>query len=122
MQSHQILVVGVNEVDEMLLRYILEEQGGHMHMATTGLDALDKVKATPVDLVIMNTNLSDQNALELVKKLRQTGNQTLPIVGITAQDAESRSLFQGFNYIIHRPIEKQKVLRALRQHLPTGDQ
>lgn len=121
LHAHRIMVVGVNEVDEMLLRYILEELGAGMDIVNSGREALDQVQERSIDMVIMNTQLRDQNALELAKKLRQTQQKTLPIIGITAQDAQSRSLFQGFNYIIHRPIEKQKVHRALREHLSTID-
>ena len=119
--AHRIIIVGVNEVDEMLLRYILDELGAHMDMVKSGREALDKVSDHEVDMVIMNTHLQDQNALELAKKLRQREQKLLPIIGITALNAQSRSLFQGFNYIIHRPIEKQKVHRALREYLATID-
>lgn len=115
LKSHSVLLIGVNEVDEMLLGYILELQGGESTFVGQSDQALEMLEERPYQLLFINTRLENTNALDLARRIRNRHGEELPIIGITSGDHHSRTLLDGFDYIIHRPIEKRKILRGLHQ-------
>lgn len=115
LKAESVLLLGVNEVDQMLLAYILELQGGKATFVDQSKQALELLTQKRYHLLFINTRLDDANALDLVQRIRERHGKDLPIIGITSGNHHSRTLLAGFDYIIHRPIEKQKILRGLNQ-------
>lgn len=108
-----VLVVGLDEVDTMLLRYMIHEQGAHMEIENETEAALERIRERKYDLLIINTRLERLNTLNMVQKMRAAKEIRVPVIGVSAQEMGGRALHSGFDHIVRRPIEKWKFMEAL---------
>ncbi len=115
LEEKEVLLIGVDEVDQMLLKYMIEEQGAALHIENKTDDAIKRIKERKYDLLLINMRLERLNTLDLVSKMRQEREIRVPVIGITSNDMNGRALHHGFDAIIQRPIEKHKLMRALQQ-------
>jgi two-component system alkaline phosphatase synthesis response regulator PhoP len=87
MSKEKILLID----DEMnildLARMYLEREGFLVSWATDGLDALDMIKQSHPDLVVLDLMLPGMDGLEICRKLRSEGDQ-VPIIVLTARDED----------------------------------
>lgn len=115
LKDKDVLLIGVDEVDQMLLRYMVEELGANLIVENEKDAALELIRDRKYDLLIINTRLERLNTLDLISKMRKAKEIRVPIIGITNRDMGGRALYNGFDYIIKRPIEKHKLNRAINQ-------
>lgn len=115
LKDKDVLLIGVDEVDQMLLRYMIEEMGANLIVENEKDAALKLIRDRKYDLLIINTRLERLNTLDLISKMRKSKEIRVPIIGITNRDMSGRALYNGFDCIIKRPIEKHKLNRALNQ-------
>jgi Response regulator containing a CheY-like receiver domain and a GGDEF domain len=113
LHDKDVLLIGVDEVDEMLLRYMIQEHGAQLVVENRTEEALDLISQRKYDLLIINTRLERLNTLELIYQKRQKKEIRVPVIGITSRNLMGRGLSSGFDYIIRRPIEKKKFHQAL---------
>lgn len=83
--SHILIVEDEAAIADTLL-YALKADGHSTHWTTLGSDALDYLAQTPVDLVVLDVGLPDQNGFEVCKTLRRTSE--VPVIFLTARAAE----------------------------------
>jgi len=87
MGRKQILVVEDEEIARVVLIQALEALGFDAIGAVNGRIALEVLKQQSIDLVLTDIYMPEMNGLELLKQLRQDGNN-LPVVLITGYDAD----------------------------------
>lgn len=116
--NKKILLIGSNEVDEMLIRFMVESNEGRLEVENEASSAQNKIEHGQYDLVLMNTRLNKLNAMQLVQSLKSNAKRDIPIIGLTSKDLNGRGLFSGFDYIMKRPVEKKKFHRALDAVFP----
>jgi DNA-binding response OmpR family regulator len=81
-----ILLVDDEESVQRLLTYPLERDGYTVVQARDGEEALDRFRAGPIDLVVLDVMLPKLDGLEVCKRLRTMS--TVPIIMLTARDDE----------------------------------
>ena len=81
-----ILVVDDDGHIREVVRYALEKSGYRVFEAKDGACALTLVKEQPIDLVILDVVMPEQDGLEVCRRLRADGQ--LPIVFLTSRDEE----------------------------------
>lgn len=88
----RVLVVDDDpEVREALLTSLEAKKGYKVHCAANGAEAiafLDHERATspnkaPIDVVVTDWMMQDVDGIQLLAKLRETGNSTIPVVIIS---------------------------------------
>jgi PAS domain S-box-containing protein len=92
-----------------------------IEVAENGLMAIDKFKASPHDLVLMDVRMPEMDGLTATRMLRQwekdCGLAPTPIIALTAsalaEDVE-RSLAAGCNAHVSKPVRKRVLLEAIR--------
>lgn len=81
-----------------MLRFALKVQGVDVVEAENGVDALDKISAQPVDLLIVDWQMPEMDGLSLIRYLRKMDAYAdLPIAVVSCRDdlearLEARSL------------------------------
>jgi two-component system, cell cycle response regulator len=80
-----ILVVDDHEDNVELLRARLEARGYRVEAAMDGQEALDKVLASPPDLILLDVMMPRVDGIEVVRRLK--GNPDLPFIPIIMQTA-----------------------------------
>ncbi|MEB3268002.1 MAG: response regulator [Leptolyngbya sp.] len=81
----KILVVEDDPDNLTLARYVVEDTGHQVLLATTGAEAIAHLHQHTVTLVLMDILLPDLDGFALLSKLRQGGhNRTVPVIAVTA--------------------------------------
>ncbi len=75
----KILVVDDEENIRFLYREELEEEGFEVDLARNGEEALEKVAASPPDLVTLDIKMPGMGGIEVLKRIRERERE-LPIV------------------------------------------
>jgi CheY-like chemotaxis protein len=128
--SHEtILVVENEDNNRRLIEQILGFAGYHCLSATNGLEALDVLDRTHVDLILIDLSmpvLDGFRATEIIRK--RPDGATLPIVAVTAhamsEDRELALRCGCDDYLIKpfRPHELLGVVKRLLGRPPTSAQ
>lgn len=116
-----ILVVDDNEINRLLANKVLTKWGMDVHFAENGRIALDKVKALPFDLVLMDLHMPVMDGMEASREIRKLGGKysKLPIVALTASlfthelESISESGMDGFVMKPFVPNELYAKIRSL---------
>ncbi len=117
LEGKRVLLAGANEVDEMLLRYMVVEHGGTLNVVTTEQSMRRTLASSRYDLILMNSRLGMENAIGILSRLREDSLIKAPVIAISSNDMMGRGIHSGFAYVLHRPLEKKKMLQALDQVL-----
>ncbi len=110
-----ILVAEDNTDMRELFCTVLESNGYHAIPAVDGLEALDVIDETYIDLIVADILMPRLNGYELTRSLRDAG-YTLPILMVTAKD-QFDDMKQGFrsgadDYMIKPVNVRELVLRV----------
>ena len=89
--------------------------------ADDGVDALRKMAATKLDIILTDINMPIMDGLKLVKRVRSDeALKDIPIVIITTEGAEEdrqRALALGANAYITKPIQAPQVIAKVKELL-----
>lgn len=88
-------------------------------MAATGFEGLERAKAGPFDLVLLDVGLPDQDGREVCASLRKSGMRA-PIIMLTGADNESdtiKGLEAGANDYVAKPFKFGVLLARIRAQL-----
>lgn len=82
-RKSQILVVDDDQAHRLMLATLLEEWGYRIHEALDGLEALEFIRHSPVDLVVMDMRMPRMDGIDATREIRRY-NPAVPIVIMTA--------------------------------------
>jgi two-component system chemotaxis sensor kinase CheA len=118
----RLLVADDSFTTRELIRSILQSAGYEVTTAVDGLDALDKLRAAPYDLVVSDVEMPRVDGFELTAQIRRVlGLLDLPVVIVTSLASEShrrRGLAAGAQaYIVKNQFDQGNLLDTVRQLL-----
>lgn len=106
--TRRILVVEDNPMNLKLFQDVLAAYGYDVTAAETGQQALDSVRDTLPDLVILDIQLPDISGLEIAKRFKADDRlKAIPIIAVTSfamAGDEERALAAGCDAYITKPI------------------
>jgi CheY-like chemotaxis protein len=124
----KIMLVDDNELTLMTLKDYLSSLGARVTLCRSGVEALEAIKETPPDILLVDIQLPDLDGLEIIRRLRsEVKTIRLPIIALTAlamAGDRERCLAAGANEYIAKPFSLQHLAAILRDHLyeaPTTD-
>jgi len=85
--------------------------------ASSGYETIQKLEEMPIDLVILDINLGDQNGLEVLKQIRQKW-ATLPVLILTMHSEKqyaTRMLKAGASGFLNKGSASEELVNALRK-------
>lgn len=116
----KILLVEDNEVNQLIEREILEQQGMEVIVAEDGLKAVNLVKqGTEIDLILMDIHMPVMDGYEATKLIRKLDHQT-PILAMTAvsfNEIEEKCQAIGFTGYVSKPIQPDELMMTIQKHL-----
>jgi CheY-like chemotaxis protein/HPt (histidine-containing phosphotransfer) domain-containing protein len=117
LRGADILLVEDTELNQEVLRDLLEQSGLRVRLASNGEEALREVAAARPDCVLMDCQMPVMDGYEASRHLRQDPQlQDLPIVALTANAMASdreRCLNAGMNDYVTKPVKRNELLAAL---------
>lgn len=104
-----------------MISFVLREEGYEVVEAKDGRDALDKLKNTPVDLVITDLNMPIMNGIELTRELRSSAHHKfVPIVFLTTESQTQKreaAKNAGATGWIVKPFKPEQLLKVIKKVL-----
>lgn len=120
-----VLLVEDNEVNMEIAAFLLEDSGAEVTKAWNGAEGLEKFNASApgtYDLILMDIMMPVMNGLEAAEKIRaldRPDSETVPIFAMTANafsDDAARSRKAGMNEHLTKPLDLEKITKAVRKY------
>lgn len=116
-----ILYVEDNPDNRMLVRRILLSEDYRLLEATDATNALELLKTTKPDLILMDINMPDMDGYTLTAKIKTIpGFEAVPILALTAnvmRGDKEKTLEAGCDGYIQKPIDFDELLREIEKFL-----
>jgi signal transduction histidine kinase/CheY-like chemotaxis protein len=121
-QGLHILVAEDNEVNQMVIRAMLEQQGHSCETASDGMEAVAKVESSNFDLVLMDIQMPVLDGMAATRRIRalSSGAARIPIIALTANAMlEDRGAYieSGMDDHVSKPVEPKQLARAIARAL-----
>ncbi|MBB5722863.1 DNA-binding response OmpR family regulator [Loktanella ponticola] len=101
------------------ISFILSRDGWTVHTHEDGTTAMDKVRATPPDLIILDVMLPGRSGFDILRDIRAEPDfARLPVMMLTARgQAKDRDLALrlGANHFMTKPFSNQDVKDYVRK-------
>jgi CheY-like chemotaxis protein/HPt (histidine-containing phosphotransfer) domain-containing protein len=117
-----ILLVEDNLINQIVAQELLESVGMTIDVANNGQEAINKVKTTRYDLILMDMQMPVLDGISATRIIRTLDNgHHLPIIAMTANvftDDRLRCLDAGMNAHIAKPVDPSILYSTLAQWIP----
>jgi two-component system chemotaxis response regulator CheY len=117
----KILCVDDSASVRQMVTFTLEAAGYDVVSAVDGRDALVRLKAVPVDLIVTDLNMPNLDGIELVRQVRaMPAFKFLPIVLLTTESEETRKQegrAAGATGWIVKPFKQDQLLAVIKRVL-----
>lgn len=116
MEKAKILVVEDEEKIARLLELELEFEGYEVTKAEDGIEALEKYRTQPWDLILLDVMLPGIDGIEVLRRIRKNDPVT-PVIMLTAKssvDDKVTGLDLGANDYVTKPFSIEELLARIR--------
>ena len=122
-QEKKILLVEDDRVNQMVAKSLLKNLGYQVEMAENGREALNLLKQTAYDLILMDCQMPEMDgycATREFRKLEEDESLHTPVIAMTAHTEEgiqSKCLAAGMDDYLSKPVRLDELERRLRRWL-----
>ena len=117
-----ILYVEDNLENRILVRRILMSENYAILEAVNAFEALNILKDSRPDLILMDINMPDMDGYTLTAKIRSMpGFERIPILAVTAnvmRGDKEKTLEAGCDGYIQKPLDIDQLIREVERFLP----
>lgn len=114
-KGHVILVVDDEKRMVRFIRLNLEQDGFQVVSAYNGSEALDQVRTTLPNLVLLDVMMPDIDGFEVLKKIREASS--VPVIMLTAKGEEDdrvRGLELGADDYVTKPFSPRELVSRVK--------
>jgi DNA-binding response OmpR family regulator len=120
--NHQsVLIVDDESMARTMLRLMLVRAGFHVSEAEDGFDALEKVRKSQPDVVLLDVMMPGMDGFAVCEQLRsESGTADLPIIMLSAKtdlDSINKGLRAGATVYLTKPISPEELTRHVKEAL-----
>ena len=112
-----VLLVEDEPINQVVAQELLSTTGLIIDTADNGLQAVEKAKAKPYDLILMEMQMPKMDGVTATRLIRQIpGRQTVPIIAMTANafsEDRARCMDAGMNDFLSKPVVPEKFYTTL---------
>ncbi len=112
----KILLAEDNKINQKLIGAILKKAGYRLDIVGNGKKAVEKVKESPYDLVLMDIQMPGLNGLDATKAIRESGYRQLPIIAMTAsafEEDKQMCLNAGMSDFLSKPLKQSALFHII---------
>ncbi|MBW0432352.1 GAF domain-containing hybrid sensor histidine kinase/response regulator [Leptospira yasudae] len=118
----KILVAEDNEINQMLIRKVLEKLGYKPVIVPNGIEALHHIETMRTDILFLDIQMPELSGIDTAKILTQHTNQSLRpyIIAMTAnadQSDRDKCLAAGMDDYISKPFRKEEIADILNRFI-----
>ena len=117
----RVLVVEDQEVNQMLLKRLLESVGFQVQLAVNGADAIEQFIAWHPHFIWMDRRMPVMDGLEATRRIRALpGGNQVKIAAITAssfKEEDAQMSEAGFDAVVHKPYRANEIYDIMGKQL-----
>lgn len=106
----KVLVVEDMALNQLLMKTLLDDFGFDRDIVNNGKLAIEKLKTTAYDIILMDLQMPEMNGFETTEYIRNTLKSSIPIIALTADvttvDVE-KCKAAGMNDYIAKPVDER---------------
>ncbi|MGG1879701.1 PAS domain S-box protein [Paenibacillus cisolokensis] len=117
----KILIAEDNEVNQLVLKKMIEKLGYNSTVVDNGQEAIEAYKRYPYDIIFMDIQMPYLDGLESTKKIRElaAGDKPPFVVAVTAhaiKNDREKYLALGMDEYISKPVSMDEVSRVIQHY------
>ena len=115
-KSIKILVVEDMELNQLLMKTLLDDFGFECDIAANGKLAIEKLKTKTYDIILMDLQMPEMNGFEATKYIRETMKSEIPIIALTADVTTvdvQKCKAVGMNDYVSKPVDERLLYSKL---------
>ena len=114
----RVLVVEDSQANQIVAKAVLEKAGCEVELRSNGKDAIEAVRETDFDIILMDLSMPVMDGLQATRSIRKLSgvSSTTPIIAMTANvfaEDRNKCMQAGMNDFITKPIQQSKLLETL---------
>ncbi|MGL5112182.1 MAG: ATP-binding protein, partial [Flavobacterium sp.] len=112
----KVLVVEDMELNQLLMRTLLDDFGFECEMASNGKVAIEKLENKDYDIILMDLQMPEMNGFDTTEYIRKTLKLTVPIIALTADVTVidvAKCKEVGMNDYISKPVDERLLYSKL---------
>src|SRR5271166_2474728 len=113
--AHLLLIDDDPALIPMLVRQVFPGPAHRVEVAGTGAEGLERVRAEPPDVILLDLRLPDQSGLDVYQAIRRI-DARIPVVFITVAkgaDAAIEAMKQGAYDYLFKPLDLHQLRRVV---------
>jgi len=124
LKDKNILLVEDNDLNRMVAQDLLSFYGIKVFETINGVQAIEKLKESAYDLILMDLQMPEMGGIEATEIIRKVMRLNTPIIALTANAFKAeldRCVAAGMNDYITKPYEENVLMEAILKCLPSTD-
>jgi PAS domain S-box-containing protein len=112
----KILVVEDMELNQLLMKTLLDDFGFECEIASNGKIAIEKLKEKNFDIILMDLQMPEMNGFEATEYIRKKMKSSIPIIALTADVTTvdvAKCKEVGMNDYISKPVDERLLYSKL---------
>ena len=115
-KNTKILVVEDMELNQLLMKTLLDDFGFECEIAGNGKIAIEKLKKNNYDIILMDLQMPEMNGFDATEYIRKTMKLSIPIIALTADVTTvdvAKCKEVGMNDYISKPVDERLLYSKL---------
>lgn len=114
-----VLVVDDNPMNLNVIKGLLKSTKVYVTTATSGEEALDKIRESNFNIVLLDHMMPGMDGIETVAEIRKIDTD-LPVYALTANSTAGEDFYieKGFNGYLSKPVDSETLEKTIMRHLP----
>ncbi len=112
----QILVAEDNKIYSKFLKIVLSQAGYKVTLASNGVEALDILDKTHIDLILLDVVMPKMDGFEFTRQLRQANNK-IPIIMLSEKfqdEFKCEGFIAGTDDYLTKPVNEKELLLRIK--------
>ena len=122
MNKIKILIAEDNQINQLLMKVILENNNYDFVIVENGLLACEELKSKPnyYSVILMDLMMPVMNGYKATEEIRKNINNKIPIIAVTADvtsNIKEKCLNTGMNDYIAKPFESLELINIITKNI-----